>query len=422
MNIGRRINLYRKLNNMTLRDLSGDTISLAHLSKIENGYRNPGKATLQSISNALNLPATFFEDFENEDPEVHHVLTLLEQFIITNIEKATSLVETLEDNYFHYLSNVHQEIYYLLLKCAYYFKHKDHAKALTTYQTYLQPFLDEKEIKIAPSYIRNAYHYCEGIRHYQMSDYRISLEHYKQFSLNDQSLSVKAALTYNIAVLSNAVEHYSQAVTFSHEALTYYENLHQLNEVTMVYNLIGVIFLNQEKFEQAMDYLSEAENRSESLPNQRLLTQIFHNKGVVMRKTGCDEPACKYLEKAIDLKIAEGLLASRQITYHSLCKAYLSLDRLEDSLHLFRKAKTEVSHPADSYYLLEAFLDYYKKTNNDEMYKASLEKCIYFFEQDADQEPLETLYLKLANHLYETGKYKRAADCYIAHIKRINTV
>ncbi|GGF34008.1 hypothetical protein GCM10010954_36320 [Halobacillus andaensis] len=418
MNIGRRINIYRKLNQMTLHDLSGETISTAHLSKIENGYRRPGESTLQKISNSLNLPFAFFENFEEEDPEVHHVLTQLEQFIITQFEKATPLVETIVENYYDYLSNVHQEIYFLLLKCAFYCKTKDYTKAKEVYVTYVQPFIDEDIIDKAPIYVQNAYHYCEGIRHYQKSDFQSSLAHYKNFRLEKQPLSVKAALTYNIAVLSNAVGDYRQAITFSYEALRYYENLEQRQQVAMVYNLIGVIYLNKEEFNKSMEYLSQAQQLAQDFKNLRLLTQVLHNKGVVMRKDGANHEACEFLEEALALKEAEGLKANKQISYHSLCKAYLNLDRLEDAYEIFEKAKSEVSKTSDYYYLLEAFLEYYKKTKQGEMYQKSLEECIDFFEEDADHEPLETLYLKLGDHLYESGKYKRAADCYLSHIKR----
>ncbi|MFC7321137.1 helix-turn-helix domain-containing protein [Halobacillus campisalis] len=417
MNIGKRINIYRKIYNMTLNDLAGDSISTAHLSKIENGYRNPGSPTLRKIAQVLDLPFTFFEHYAEEDPEVHHILVQLEQLIITDIKKAQPLIETLDENYYGYLSNVNQELYYLLLKCAYYCKCKNHNEAQSVYEAYIHPFIDEDQMNEAPLYVKNAYHYCLGIRYYQMAEYSKSLEHYKLFSFDNQSLSVKAALTYNIAVLSNAVGDYRTAVTYSHEALSYYESLHQPNELSMVYNLVGVIYLNQEKFEEAMDYLTEAEKRAEDWDDRRLLTQIFHNKGVVMRKAGCNETACDFLERALQLKEEQSLTASKQITYHSLCKAYVSLGRLREAEALYNQAKQKVCHPSDHYYLLEAFLDYYLQTGNEEMYQQSLETCIGFFEQDADKEPLDHLYLKLANHLYETGKYKRAAESYLSHIK-----
>ncbi|WP_173917834.1 helix-turn-helix domain-containing protein [Halobacillus sp. Marseille-Q1614] len=421
MDIGRRINIYRKKNNLRLNDIAGAAVSAAHLSKIENGYRKPGAATLSAISAALQLPLPFFKGFEKEDIEVQHVLTQLEQFIITDISKAAPLIETLEENYYYYLSNVSQEVYYLLLKCAYYCKSKQYPEALRTYETLVQPFVEGKHLEKAPAYVQNAYHYCQGMRHYQSSDFTTSLRHYKQFRLDGQPLSVKAAITYNIAVLSSAIKDYQQAEEFSQLAIKYYESLSQRDEVSMVYNLIGVIYLNQEKFDQAMEALSEAEARLIELNSQGLLTQVFHNKGIVMRKAGKQEAACDYLEKSLELKEQEGLVAQKQITYHSLCKTYLTLDRLEDAKQLFHQAKDEVTQTLDHYYLLEAFLDYYEKTNDLDTYQKSIEKCIHFFKQNHDQEPLDTLYLKLADHLYKTGRYKRAADCYLAHIKQMES-
>ncbi|WP_082235632.1 helix-turn-helix domain-containing protein [Halobacillus massiliensis] len=419
MDIGRRINIYRKKNNLKLNDIAGASVSPAHLSKIENGYRRPGSATLSAISSALKLPMDFFEDYETEDIEVQHVLTQLEQFIITDLSKAGPLIETLEDNYFNYLSNVSQEIYYLLLKCAYYCKSKQYPKAHYTYDSFVKPYVEGQHLTDAPVYVHNAFHYCQGIRFYQSSNFEESLSHYSQFCLEGYSLSVKAAITYNIAVLSSAVKDYIQAEKSSQKAINYYQTLNQESEVSMVYNLIGVLYLNQEKFKQALEALSEAECRLAKLGNKRMLTQVYHNKGLIMRKTGNQAAARDYLEKALELKVQEGLVAQKQITYHSLCKTYLELELLDEANKLYSTAKEEVTQALDDHYLLEAFLEFYNKTNDHKAYRKSIETCIDFFEQNADKEPLETLYLKLGDHLYKTGRYKKAADAYISHISQL---
>ncbi|MFD2923301.1 helix-turn-helix domain-containing protein [Halobacillus naozhouensis] len=417
MDIGRRISIYRKLHNMTLQQLGGKHLSTAHLSKIENGHRRPGVHTLQVISNTLGLPEAFFNKYETEDHEVHHVLNQLQLFIITDLDKAAPLIEAIDENYYEYLSNVNQEMYFLLLRCSYYCKARMVKEAKKVYDLYIKAFLHEYVLEDLPLYLRNAYHYCQGIRYYQQADYQSSLCHYQDFSLAKSPLPIKAALTYNRAVLSNALEDYQMAINYCKEVQTYYESLNQTEDVSMILNLLGIIYLNQKQYEEAMGFLNQAQEQSEKDKNRYLLAQILHNKGVVMRNLGQIKKACSFLESALKLKELEGISANKQISYHSLCKAYLQEGELTQALRIFKKAKEEIRDDADHYYLLESFLDYYRQTGDQVHYEQGLESCITYFEEGTDKEPLETLYQKLGDHFYELGKYKRAADCYLSHIK-----
>ncbi|UOQ91690.1 helix-turn-helix transcriptional regulator [Halobacillus shinanisalinarum] len=417
MNIGRRISIYRKRNNMTLQQVAGGKLSTAHLSKIENGYRRPGVHTLHLIAAAFDLSKDFFHHYQDEDEEVNHLLAQLQLFIITDLEKAAPLIEALDENYYEYLSNVHQEIYFLLLKCAYYCKSKMPRDATELYNEYIDAYLHDDKLDTLPVRIQNAYHYCQGIRYYQRSDFQNSLHHYKNFSLLKSPLPVKAALTYNRAVLSNALEDYQMAIDYCKEVRTYYESLNQTEDVSMILNLLGIVYLNQKKYEPAMDYLNEAQAQAEKDENRYLLGQILHNKGVVMRSSGQSEQACVYLERALKLKNLQGVSANKQITFHSLCKAYVERGLLKQALSIYNTASRGISQTSDHYYLLEAFLDYYKQIGDMKSYEQSLAECIDYFEHDADKEPLETLYQKLGHHFYHIGRYKRAADCYRAQIK-----
>ncbi|WP_079525442.1 helix-turn-helix transcriptional regulator [Halobacillus hunanensis] len=422
MDIGRRISIYRKLHNMTLQQLGGEYLSTAHLSKIENGHRRPGVNTLQVISKALGLPESFFTKYEAEDHEVRHVLNQLQLFIITDLDRAGPLIEAIDENYYEYLSHVYQEMYFLLLKCSYYCKSRMAKKAKMVYDRYIQAYLHKYALKDLPPYVRNAYHYCQGIRTYQQADFQTSLRHYQDFSLAKSPLPIKAALTYNRAVLSNALEDYQMAIDYCKEVQTYYESLNQTEDVSMILNLLGIIYLNQKQFEEAMNFLGQAQEQSEKDENRYLLAQILHNKGVVMRNLGQNKKACSFLERALKLKELEGETANKQISYHSLCKSYLQEGDLTQAQRVFNTAKDEIRNDIDHYYLLESFLDYYRQTGDQIRYEQGLESCIAYFEQGTDKEPLETLYQKLGDHFYQLGKYKRAADCYIAHIKATSDI
>ncbi len=71
--IGREVRAFRAQAGMTVADLSKRTgLSIGMLSKIENGNTSPSLTTLQSLSNALNVPVTaFFRRFEDVHKAVH---------------------------------------------------------------------------------------------------------------------------------------------------------------------------------------------------------------------------------------------------------------------------------------------------------------------------------------------------------------
>ncbi len=64
--IGRQIRIFRKRMDLTIAELANlAKLSIGMLSKIENGNASPSLSTLQSLSDALNIPVTaFFRKFE----------------------------------------------------------------------------------------------------------------------------------------------------------------------------------------------------------------------------------------------------------------------------------------------------------------------------------------------------------------------
>lgn len=64
--IGSQIRSFRKKMDLTIAELAGlANLSIGMLSKIENGNASPSLSTLQSLSDALNIPVTaFFRKFE----------------------------------------------------------------------------------------------------------------------------------------------------------------------------------------------------------------------------------------------------------------------------------------------------------------------------------------------------------------------
>ena len=71
--IGKQLRAYRHQNSLTVAELSKKTgISIAMLSKIENGNTSPSLTTLQILADALSVPITsFFRGYEEKRHAVH---------------------------------------------------------------------------------------------------------------------------------------------------------------------------------------------------------------------------------------------------------------------------------------------------------------------------------------------------------------
>ncbi len=69
---GNKIKFHRLTQGLQLKVLASDTgLSLGHLSHLENGGKQPSKATMEKIAAALNrtVPEVFYDDYTAEDVE-----------------------------------------------------------------------------------------------------------------------------------------------------------------------------------------------------------------------------------------------------------------------------------------------------------------------------------------------------------------
>ncbi len=73
LNIGEKLQRYRTMRHMTMRELSAESgLTPSMLSQIERGVTNPSINTLRTIAKALDVPLYHFfkEDAQQQDPVV----------------------------------------------------------------------------------------------------------------------------------------------------------------------------------------------------------------------------------------------------------------------------------------------------------------------------------------------------------------
>ncbi len=132
LKIGKKINEYRRINNLTIKEFSKITnLSSALLSQLERGMGNPSLSALQSIASALDitLPSLFEAEVSNEslilrkedrktiyNPDQKHVMydILTPSPLNSNVELLLMNLSANSKTYGDYTSHLEEELAYIL--------------------------------------------------------------------------------------------------------------------------------------------------------------------------------------------------------------------------------------------------------------------------------------------------------------------
>ncbi|WP_181350286.1 helix-turn-helix domain-containing protein [Thalassobacillus sp. CUG 92003] len=416
MHIGRRIHVLRKQNGMTLQELASDDFSSAHISKVENGKTSPGEGFLRRIAQHFQLPADYFINHLLRDIEVEHVLSQLQYAAINDMEKADEFIDMIDEAYYTYMSPVVSELSFLLLKSAVLYKREETEKADEIWETCLWPYLEGQNIDALPSQVQKAYFYSSGTKKFEHQEYKQSTEEFERYFELEASINIKASLLYNMALCNFHLADFEAALEKAEQSLLFHQSVDNHEDVCLTYNVIAVIHKQRKDLTRTLEVLTNGEELAAAEGFDLLLSRIYHNKALVLRDMGDQDQAIYYFNVAIRLKKANGN-QNVMVTFQPFCRFYIELGQLENARVLFEEAREYVETDEEKHLLLEAFLDYYHLTGQEEIYFNSLKTCITHFRKMNTTEKLESLYHKLGDYYYIRGKYKYAADSYIEEVR-----
>ncbi|WP_181347622.1 helix-turn-helix transcriptional regulator [Thalassobacillus sp. CUG 92003] len=413
MHIGRRIYVYRRKNNYTLKDLSNSVYSISQVSRVENEHNQPNEEFLRSIAPTLEVPPDFLLNHSNEDIELQYLLLQMQSSIILNMERAEELIEMIEESYFQYLQPIKMEIFYLLLKGAFLYKKERYEEAEYIYDTYLQYYLDGVNPGYLSSPLEEAHHYFQGAKNYYNRNFNASLEHFERFNRLSDAPSIRAAISYNMALIHRGINNYQNAINYTHTALQNYKNLNKPFDECRSHNLLGSLYGEIDLYDEAAKELEQAKEKALKNNYTSLLGRIYHNYGMVLSDTERIEEAIVNFKESIKHKDTASLL----ITYRSLIECLLKTNKTTEANNLFLKASSYSTRDDDYFKLLTSFIDYYLQMENDEDFIKSIRKAMEYFEESEQYRHLRGLATKLGDYYYNKGKYKQAAHFYKYDLK-----
>ncbi len=416
LNIGKRLYIQRTINGVELESLAKDLISPLRLRRIENGYIVPSTTLLESIAARLDLPSVFFTNYEEMDMQLLYLLNQLFEDIILGSNKAKSLIELIDDNYYEYLLSPKLECYFLLLKVSYLIKSGDLTTSDQIVSNFLDPYFKDINIDGLPLYLRKAYHYTNGLYNYYQQDYDQCLVNYSILKNMVENLLEKAVITYNIGLIYQQLGKHQQTISIITEVIAYYDKLDLPYESALAYNLLGAAYRGTKSYKEAHSAFKSAQSYAEEFRYFDILGFIFHNTGMIFKDSGNIKKAIELFTKSIEMKEKDNH-RNLSITYRELIECHLLVKNIDKAHHLHSIAESLKINEDQHYRLLQAFNEYYRLNQNLDEYLSNLKQLIKYFLQVDDKYELRKCYTQIGKYYYRDRKYKLASEYFLKNIE-----
>ncbi|WP_144390968.1 tetratricopeptide repeat protein [Indiicoccus explosivorum] len=404
MNVGNRIRRTRKLKGMTAGDVCAGIVSPSHFSNIENSRFTPATDTLMLIADRLSVPRSYFLNVHEDDRGVERLLDELDRKIEEGDAEEIKLFLEANEEALAYIPSIRQEIHATLLHFLALVKTGATDAAVKLYQEAIAHF------DISPSSINLAdqqkYYHISGLYFYLMRDYEKSIHFFKKVLDVKESETVRAKISFNIALALSNLRKYEEALKFAETATELYLRLHDWERTGNSYNLVAYVLIGLNRFDESEVYIQKGFDVTSS-ESKILHARLFHNWALIHdgRKETKEAIAC--INRAIELKTTSGqtdLFLSYRVKLDILLKAgdFLSFNKLLKAAESFSRTADDQAHlyflSARFHYLFEDYGQY------ENSMKAAIE---LFLEENAD-ESLIAASEHFSQFYEKNSKYKKA--------------
>jgi HTH-type transcriptional regulator, quorum sensing regulator NprR len=408
VHIGRRIMKLRKNLGVSQTEFAKGIVSPSHLSNIESGRYIPAEDILKAISTKLSVPPDYLINHDKDDKILDSLLkkfheNLLHEFDIKSAEHIYN--EIIKEN--TYIPSVHQEAYYLLCKCCYLVKRNEGELAKEIFDKEFEPLLNEVSIDAVPPSFRTLFLYYMGHASFSSFAYNDSYQYYSELLILVNNDSIKAYILYNISIVLYKMDNITEAIARAKQALNLFLHENMWYEIGDIYNLLSVLYLENNDFQKCKESLSKAQKLAETQEIPNLKEKIFHNFGLFYKKKKEYELSLKYFYHSLDIKRKNGS-NKISLTYRPIINIYIELGKIKKALQVLNEAKTYSDDEMDTYmyYLSEGRI--YFKLGKYEKYEEAFKKAISYFYQKRLWRILKGLPEEIADYYLELRKYKEA--------------
>ncbi|MGG3664673.1 helix-turn-helix domain-containing protein [Bacillus gobiensis] len=269
IDLGKRVAFLRKKNNLSQKEVAQGIISVSHLSNLEVGRFSASEDTLKFLAKRLSVNESYLLHIKEINTPLENKLLELNDLLIVNIEKLDELIAAIPK----VINNIYLEISYQLIKASYYWKRGENSQAKKIYEHYLKYYKDDLEetIKDQPLVLQTAFHYYQGIKLYRENKYKESLIHFIQLIPLSTKDTVKANLYYNVSLIYHRLMKNIEAINQALKAQELYMEQNNWLMLAEVYNLLGVIYLEEGGLQTSTGYLLKAFDIAKTIHSNNLI-------------------------------------------------------------------------------------------------------------------------------------------------------
>lgn len=402
LKIGNRIRRIRQKKRLSQLDVCKDLISPSHYSNIENGRYLPSLDTLKNIAQKLNIPITYFTEFESNSTELQSKLNQLEKMLYHEQTKLNKEIVQDIDSSFPYISSIHQEVQYNFLKFLFLLKTSTKENALSFFDNNIIE-LEIHETTIDHSLYKQSI-YIFGLYYFHKELYEESIQYFKKQLTVDNSETMLAKVFYNISLAYFHLYKYNLAVYYIIKAKDAYLNLHKWSETGDCYNLLAALFIRLSSYPQAEQNLHKGIDICPS-EDVRLKTLLYHNLAVCHFRQKKYTSALEYIDQAINFK-TQSLFLSYKLKIEILLDLgdILYAKKMMKDIQQYTESDLEMSEfkflEAQIQFLLEDFIPYLE----------NMEYCVQHFLALKEWDSLFKSSAHYSSYLNSIHKYKKAFE------------
>ncbi|MCM3636680.1 helix-turn-helix domain-containing protein [Sporosarcina luteola] len=404
MHIGSRIRRLRESRGLTQKEASSGIISTSHYSNIESGRYEPSIDVLVLLADRLDVPISYFQRIHEDDALLQNLLTEYEELLSSNMKAIPQFINK-HQKHFAYISSIHQEIMFHLLKYTELVKVERIPEAQALYSSEVA-HIPQTFFENASRALLEKYTYTSGVYYYFKKDYMASISHFEDALHLTREESLSAKINYNISLVLYKLYDYGTAHVYAKRAKQQYLHMHNWARAGDCYNLIAALYLEQHKTVEARRYIDRGFSVLGS-PMTETQGRLYHNLATVLMKENDYTLALKTVNQCIDLK---KLLKCTTLFDSQLLKLRI-LFRLGDLLALRDNMNRLQGFIQNE--LEQANLDYfeaklYHALGEFELYEQKMKNCIDHLHKNEDWKALKDATRHLSLYYESNKKYKNA--------------
>ncbi|MDQ6595877.1 helix-turn-helix domain-containing protein [Bacillus salipaludis] len=407
--IGERIRYFRKMKNITQKQLAEGICAISYLSKIESGTAAAGEEVIRLLCERLELSDETLDEGYDGD-----LLKKMDPFKLAVKNKQFSEAEKMNESLKEAIQKsqsqqVHMK-YDIYLFGLYVFSGKTEQS-----QFLLEKIQKYPELLQDRPHLRFDYYYFLSIYYYLQEQFQQAIVCNENmillFNLPEVTEGEKGRIYYNQALACTSIYQYFQSILFTQKALEFFRREFDNESSLKSLILLGINHRRVHNYRESERFLKRSLQLSQKLKDDHSTSIIYHNLGYLYSSMNQTEEALQNFQAALD---SNGILDHELLsTYYLIAKEYMNLGNKQEARRWCDQALSKLKTvPIDEYYYHIRVLDLEIEQVENSQYEELLLKAISYFEREQLYQYVTECSEKLANFYFKNTKYKKASEYY----------